>query len=73
MIEIHQCGCLCENCQMTRAHWSRMGMDLPEIPRRQAKEATRSRTEILSEVDLRATWASTMTEISTKEARRAKP
>jgi hypothetical protein len=70
MVNLHRNGCLCANCQMTREHWQGMGMELPVVIQKQVAEAGRNRTEILSDADLRATWAPTMAALAEKaEAR----
>lgn len=67
MTNLHQVGCACEGCQATREHWLGMGMGLPAVIRQRTAEASRARTEILGDADLRVTWAPTMAEIVFKE------
>ena len=64
MVKEHKSGCLCDGCCQTREHWRGMGMALPAVVREQAAQALRARTEILSDADLRATWAPTMAEVA---------
>lgn len=46
-----------------------MGMGLPAVIVKQQTEALRDRTEILSDADLRLTWAGVMEGIAAKEAK----
>ena len=63
----HEKGCLCDSCTQTRAQWRQRGME-PPLEVQEKLDAGRERTEILSDAQLRATWAEVMDEIAAGEA-----